>query len=72
VQIGKTIGVEPFLHSGDALVVDVDEADQMRDFVAGGVDPLVLAQETDAGNAEAVNFLLLQWRSEARSPRPCR
>ncbi len=31
VQVGKPAAVEPFLHAGDALVVDVDVADQMRD-----------------------------------------
>ena len=59
VQVGQTVIVEPFLHPGDALVVDIDQADQMRDFGAGGIDPLVLAQEADTGNAEAVNVMLL-------------
>ncbi len=68
VQIGQTVGVEPLLHAGDALVVDVDQADQMRDFVAGWIDPLVLAQEADAGNAEPMNFLLLLWRDFALQP----
>ena len=68
MQIGQTVVVEPFLHPGDALVVDVDQADQMRDFGAGGIDPLVLAQEADAGNAEAVNFLLLLRRDFALQP----
>jgi hypothetical protein len=36
MQIGEAVIVEPFLHPGDALVVDVDQADQVRDFVAGG------------------------------------
>ena len=30
VQVGKAVAVEPLLHAGDALVVDVDEADQVR------------------------------------------
>src|SRR6202000_1237486 len=59
MQIGKPVTVEPLLHPGDALIVDVDEADQVRDLVAGRIDALVLAQETDAGNAETVNLLLL-------------
>src|SRR5258705_12272649 len=59
MQVGKAVIVEPFLHPGDALVVDVDQADQVRDFVAGGVNALVLAQEADAGNAEPVDLLLL-------------
>jgi hypothetical protein len=59
VQIGQTVIVEPFLHPGDALVVDINQADQMRDFGAGRIDPLVLAQEADAGNAEAMDVILL-------------
>ena len=59
VQIGQTVIVEPFLHPGDTLVVDIDQADQMRDFGAGGIDPLVLAQEADAGNTEAMDVILL-------------
>ena len=68
MQIGQTVVVEPFLHPGDALVVDIDQADQMRDFGAGRIDPLVLAQEADAGNAEAVNVLLLLRRDFALQP----
>ena len=68
MQIGEAVAVEPFLHPGDALVVDIDQTDQMRDFGAGGVNALVLAQEADAGNAEAMNFLLLQRRDFALQP----
>src|SRR5215212_2522845 len=68
MQIGKTVAVEPLLHARDALVVDVDQPDQMRHFVAGRIDALVLAQETDAGKAEAANFLLLQRRDLTLQP----
>ena len=68
VQIGQTVIVQPLLHAGDALVVDVDQADQMRDRRAGGIDALVLAQEPDAGNAEAVDVLLLLRRDFALQP----
>jgi hypothetical protein len=37
VKSGEAIVIEPLLYPGDALVVDVDEADQMRDLVAGGI-----------------------------------
>ena len=50
------------------MVVDVDQTDQMRDFVAGGINALVLSQEADAGNAEAMNFLLLLGRDFALQP----
>ena len=31
MQVGEPAAVEPFLDSGDALVVDVDVAEQVRD-----------------------------------------
>ena len=68
VQIGQTVIVQPLLHPGDALVVDVDEPDQMRDRRTGRIDPLVLAQEADAGNAELVDVLLLLRRDLALQP----
>ena len=68
MEIGEPLIVEPLLHAGDALVVDIDETDQMRDFGAGGIDALVLAQEADAGNAEAVDFLLLLRRDFTLQP----
>ena len=59
VQVGKPAAVEPFLDAGDALVVDVDVADQMRDLGAVRIDALVLGEKADAGKAEPVDFLLL-------------
>src|SRR5207253_6549786 len=56
------------LHAGDALVVDIDQANQMRDLRAGRIDALVLAQKADAGNAELVDGLLLFWRDLALQP----
>src|SRR5579863_194418 len=68
MQVGQPIAIEPLLHPCDTLVVDIDEADQVRDLVAGGIDALVLAQEADAGNAEAVNLDLLLRRDFALEP----
>ena len=68
VQIGQTVIVQPLLHPGDALVVDVDEPDQVRDRGTGRIDPLVLAEEADAGNAELVDVLLLLRRDLALQP----
>ena len=59
MQIGEPARVEPFLDPGDALVVDIDVADQMRDLRAIRIDALVLAQKADARYAEPVNLLLL-------------
>ncbi|MGY4292634.1 hypothetical protein ACVWXN_000729 [Bradyrhizobium sp. i1.4.4] len=68
VEIGEPLIVEPLLHAGDALVVDVDETDEVGDLVAGRIDALVLAQEADAGNAELVDVLLLLRRDLALEP----
>jgi hypothetical protein len=59
VQVGKAAGIEPFLDAGDALVVDIDVADDVRDHRAVRIDALVLGQEADAGNPELVDLLLL-------------
>ena len=68
VQIGKPVAVEPFLDAGDALVVDVDVADQVRDFGAVRIDALVLGEEAHARQAELVDFLLLLGRDLALEP----
>ena len=56
VQVGEPAPVEPFLDAGDALVVDVDVADEVGDLGAVRIDALVLAQEADAGNAEPMDL----------------
>ena len=55
MQIGKAAAVEPFLDAGDALVVDIDVADEVRDQRAVGIDALVLVHEADARQAEAMD-----------------
>jgi hypothetical protein len=59
VQRGEPVAVEPLLDAGDALIVDVDEADQVRDLGAVGIGALVLVEKADARNAEPVDLLLL-------------
>ena len=49
MQVGEPVAVEPLLHAGDALVVDIDEADQVRDLVAGRIDALVLRRKPMPG-----------------------
>ena len=49
VQRRKPAAVEPLLDPGDALVVDVDVADQVRDLGAVGIDALVLARKPMPG-----------------------
>src|SRR3954468_15099669 len=68
MQVGKAVAVEPFLHPGNALVVDVDEPDQVRPLVAGRIDALVLAEESNAGDAEPMDLLLLLRRDLALQP----
>ena len=67
-SVGEPAAVEPFLDAGDALVVDVDVADHVRDLGAVRIDALVLGEEADAGNAEPVDFLLLLRRDLALEP----
>ena len=64
----QAAAVEPLLDAGDALVVDVDVADQVRDFGAVRIDALVLGQEADAGQAELVDLALLLRRDLALEP----
>ena len=68
VQRRKAAAVEPFLDAGDALVVDVDVADQVRDLGAVRIDALVLGEEADARQAEPVDFLPLLRRDLALEP----
>ena len=49
MQVGEPAAVEPFLDAGDALVVDVDVADQVRDLVAVRIDALVLGRKPTPG-----------------------
>jgi hypothetical protein len=65
VQRGEPLPVQPLLDAGDALVVDIDVADLVRDCRAVGIDALVLGEEADAGNAEPVNLMLLGRRITA-------
>src|SRR5437764_1285959 len=68
MQVGEAAAVEPFLDAGDALVVDVDVADEVRDLGAVGIDPLVLGEEADARDAQSVNLVLLLRRDLALEP----
>ena len=52
----QAMAVEPFLDAGDALVVDVDVADQVRHLGAVRIDALVLGEEADARQAELVDL----------------
>src|SRR4051794_7878400 len=68
VQIGKTTVVEPFLNSGNTLVIDVHESNEVRHLRTARIDTLVLAQESNTGNAETMNFLLLHGRDFTLQP----
>ena len=64
----QAVAVEPFLDAGDALVVDVDVADQVRHLGAVRIDALVLGEEADARQAELVDFAALLRRDLALEP----
>src|SRR5262249_61412235 len=68
MEVGKPAAIKPFFDPRDALVVDVDEADQVRDFRAVGIDALVLGQEPDARDAETMGLLLLPCREITLEP----
>ena len=52
LQVGKALLVDVFLHAGDALVVDVGQADDVRRGRAARIEAPLLGAEADAGNAE--------------------
>ena len=62
------MAVEPLLHAGDALIVDIDVADNVRDFGAAWIVALVLIKEADARQALAVNLALLLRSDVALEP----
>ena len=64
----QPVAVDPLLDAGDALVVDVDVADQVRHLGAVRIDALVLGQEANARQAEPVNLAALLWRDLALQP----
>ena len=68
MQRGEPLPVQPFLHAGNALVVDIHQPDHLRDRRTVRIDALVLGQEADAGNAETVNLALLLGRNLALEP----
>ena len=68
VKIGEAVVVDVFLEAGDALVVDVDEAEDVGGGRPAGIEAAALLQEADAGNAEGVDLLLLLGRDLALDP----
>src|SRR5258706_3728386 len=68
VQIGKTAAVDPFFDAGNALIVDIDVTNDVREFIAVRIDAFVLSQESDAWNAEAVHLPLLGRRDVPLEP----
>ena len=67
-QVGEALRIEPVLDSRDAGVVDVDVAAEVRRLGPVRIDAAVFGQETDAGDAEAVDALLLHRRDFALEP----
>ena len=57
--------VERLLDAGDAVVVDVDKAEDVRQVMALRIDARLLALEIEAGDAEAQDLPLLMRRQLA-------
>ena len=53
MQIAEPVVVDVLLDAGDALIVDVDQAEDVRGGRAARIEAALLGQEADAGNAEA-------------------
>src|ERR1700691_68330 len=68
VQVVEALPVEPHLHAGDAFVVDIDIAHEVRNFGPVRVGALVFVEEADAGQALAVDFALLLRRDVTLKP----
>ena len=68
MQRGEPVAVEPLLHAGDALVVGIDVADEMRNLGAVRVAALVFGEEADARQALPVDFPLLLRRDVTLEP----
>ncbi len=68
VQLGEAVPVDPLLDADDALVLDIDVAELVRDLRAVGIDTLVLGEEADGRNAEAMDLRLLLRRDLAPQP----
>ena len=58
-QIRQTILVHPALHAGNALIVGIDQTDNMRSVGATWIKPPFLGPKTDARQAKCHNLALL-------------
>ena len=56
LQVGKPLVVDVFLEAGNALVVDVRQADDVRNGRAGRIEAALLGAEADARQAELRRF----------------
>src|SRR5262249_1875247 len=68
VQIGEAAIVDPFLDAGNALIVDIDVTNDVREFITVWIEAFVLGEEANARNAEAVYFSLLRRRDVSLEP----
>src|SRR5437773_5634836 len=67
MQRREAAAVEPPLHAGDALVIDIHVTYQVRDLGAVRIGALVLVEEADARNAEPPDFRSEEHTSELQS-----
>ena len=68
VQIGEPLPVDVFLDAGDALIVDIGEAEHMRADRSVGIDALVFGDQADARQSEMEDFVALMRRHLALHP----
>src|SRR5690606_8114464 len=68
LEVRQTLIVDIFLHTGDALVVDIHQADNMGSSRTAGIEAALLGTESDAGNAQIHDRLLLARRQLAAKP----
>src|SRR5262249_40640837 len=68
VQGSKSWAVEPLFDAGDALIIDIDVADEMRNLGSIGVIAFVFVEKADAWQALPVDFALLLRRDVTFEP----
>src|SRR5262249_4097808 len=68
VQCGEPLAIQPFFNARDALIVDIDVTNLMRDDGAVRINAFVFGEEANTRNAEPVNLLLLPRRNLAFEP----
>src|SRR5690606_33692152 len=67
-QVGQALAVDIFLHASNALIVDIDETEDVRSGWATRIETALFRPETDARYAERHDLALLARRQPALDP----